>query len=180
MSAQAFPEHEGLEELVSDGEYELIVLNVCPSHLGFPVKRPRKFMLLVNTSTMSWNPHAAENPARVFHEMFHRRVEVVGDSLARAPPHDIHAEKKRLVAIRNLPARRRSGREWSNVHILSHAQRRRLSIAEHGYKRCARRIFNVMQSPIHVQVFGAGSDTVAQLFTLELGVAAIAHSAGAH
>ena len=61
MSAQAFPEHEGLEELVSDGEYELIVLNVCPSHLGFPVKRPRKFMLLVNTSTMSWNPHAAEN-----------------------------------------------------------------------------------------------------------------------
>jgi len=141
-----FPQQDAMEPLLAT--YSLDTLQICPTQLGFPIRRPRKYMMLLKKAVLTWRPEiASKGITAFFKELFARKVEMVGDELARAPQEEVNADKERLAFRRGLPRARSSGRAWNSLHLLTPAQRRHIKVYKKPFKSGVRMVCNPLQSP---------------------------------
>ena len=104
-----------------------VTLIICPSHLGIPVQRRRKWMIGLKRSTRRW--HAGVLQAGVeetFAHIFHKPISLPGHALLRAPVDRVETYLKRLAAARGLPPLKSNGRPWSSWLLLAPGTKSRL------------------------------------------------------
>ena len=113
-----FEEKVGLAPLFAF--FELVVLRISPTHLGFPANRPRKYMLLTKRTKLRWRRGIVEVGHQVaFMTLFARDVVMRGEALARAPASYIACYIERLAEKRGFPKTRAHGRPWTCKRVLA-------------------------------------------------------------
>lgn len=144
---QKFPHAEALAPCLD--QYHLEVASLCPSHLGFPVKRPRKYMMMIKKDRLTWHPELAGKLQHVIEHIFYRDIRMVGDQLARAPEAEVRRHRLEMASQRGLPAfDSKRGKLLSGFLFLTRRERQRLRDYEAKAKiaRATRSIFNISQS----------------------------------
>ena len=134
-------------------EYSLDVVEVSPLQLGYPISRPRIYMILLLKGRLQWCKRVREaSVAEAYAKMFHRRVELRGEVLMRASNTLVAQYLQHEAAKRGLPALRASGRPWSPWQLVSPGLRCRIKehedqVAEMWGERRIGVVSNVSQKP---------------------------------
>ena len=101
-----------LAELVQE-KFTLLSLRVCPTTLGLPITRNRKYMVMLSKN-LQWDSAVEKiGHQRAFELLFSRFVCMKGSDFMRAPEHEVQAQIAAMAARRGLPSVRSSGKPWS-------------------------------------------------------------------
>ena len=118
--------------------YDLVCLKVCPTLLGLPVSRERKYMVCLG-KTMCWDTEVlVQGHQTAFESFFARQIMIPGDDLLRASDDAVANFIRSLAAKRNLPSRRSSNSEWScylamGKSLQTSVQEHEQSLTSQGY-----------------------------------------------
>ena len=120
----------GTLALLMEDKFDLFCLRVCPSMLGLPILRERKYMILLKKQKIVWEPKVLElGHQAAFQLLFGRFVVMSGDQMLRAPNHAVQAFIAKKAERRGLPRTRRSGEPWSCYLAMSRTAQ--ITVDEH-------------------------------------------------
>ena len=129
--------------------YLIRSLVICPSDLGVPVRRKRRWTILVLRSAL--RPLLAFD-ADGFGMLFFRRAILDGHALFSAPARIIADFCTLLAARKGLPPTQGDGQQWPIRMLLTSTQEARLREYEKACKSTRRSrtkyIYNIMQTPL--------------------------------
>ena len=127
-----FDDHE--LKVILGAQYSWQTIVVCPTSLGLPVRRTRKYMVGLLRTSRQWHHRVLANGIeKTFFDIFERRPVLQGHALLRAPDSVVKSFIRDLAAKRSLPSRSSKGRSWSCWMALPRGTRRRIQ----GYEDLA-------------------------------------------
>ena len=114
---------EYLEALLGE-TFEIQSMLICPSHLGFPVRRKRRYSVAVRKGLWRWAVDFADE-----HLSLCASAELVTDASVFfcAPASLLDQKKRELANMRHLPPLQHDGCTWSWSTLLQPGDFRRLS-----------------------------------------------------
>lgn len=108
-------------------KFETTIFFLCPSDLGLPQTRQRKFMVLLNNRRLRWHDGVSHDPQGTLLALFGRQIGALPRNMYMRTPEHILSIYRRQAAIREgLPETKRSGKEWSSFQCLPYGYRQRL------------------------------------------------------
>ena len=132
--------------------FDVVCLKVCPTLLGLPIQRQRKYMLLVSKK-LKWLPSVtAMGYQKAFEKLFARGIGMHGDQMMRAPEAEVREIIQKMATAQGLPLHRQSQKEWSYFLVMTGASRAAVekhetAIMEAGHARTASLVVNLANNP---------------------------------
>ena len=122
---------EGMQELMGH-IYSFVPIHTCPSLLGWPIKRPRTYTVLLRRGILEWHPHVHKyhDLSDLMKDIFDVPCTVPPEELMRAPQSAQSAWIAHQAMRRGLPEKKPNNREWSSWLVLPPGQRQRLGAYE--------------------------------------------------
>ena len=127
MRKLAIDRHEYVSECVGE-HYTLHQVRFCPTELGFPARRPRKYCILLNRDSWRWRSDAEVFEEGAFMRMFGRSLAASGMSyLQDTTAQEINKAVENMAASRHMPLRDGKGKRWPMILVLPRGARVRLT-----------------------------------------------------
>ncbi|CAE7374341.1 unnamed protein product [Symbiodinium sp. CCMP2592] len=98
-------------------KYSLTSFELCPSSMGVPAKRPRKYMVLLRDDKFEWE---CGDPVSAFEELFHQPddVDVDAAEFCCASKEAVDACIARFARRRGFPDKDPRGETWKLKHVM--------------------------------------------------------------
>ena len=126
--------------------FQIHYLNLCPSSVGWPIRRPRLYTVMIKNQGMVVHDIVTTlGFEKIFALVFNCRPMISGDDLFRAPDDVVNDFLSKVAMRKGFPARRNSGRPWRSFSLLTPAERARVKCVEAMNKNNRKLVVNVRQ-----------------------------------
>lgn len=119
-----------LGELCAPQGFEVLTLSLSPEQFAFPATRRRKYMVMLNSSILAWDPTVARDPAACFARLFDRPCILKGDIFYNAPQQFIKMFHRKWARSKHMPEVQQDGNEWPSKLLLPKLARERVRLWE--------------------------------------------------